>query len=85
MIFNLADTHLFFNDLEVRLFAFLPPFCFPLRRCVPAFLWSRPADFNGQMSERSKFCIQNFVKLFRSMEPISLIVVKYYLGAQGML
>lgn len=39
MIFNLADTHLFFNDLEVRLFALLPSFCFlRRRRRVPASL-----------------------------------------------
>lgn len=27
MIFNLADTHLFFNDLEVSLFSNLPMLC----------------------------------------------------------
>lgn len=35
MIFNLADTHLFFNDLEVRLFVLFSSLGFLYLRYVP--------------------------------------------------
>lgn len=68
MIFNLADTHLFFNDLEVRPFVFLSSLCAFLTSAM--FLLCRNSfcspcdDLSGQRSvyvldEQS---IQNLVK-----------------------
>lgn len=33
MVFNLADTHFFFNDIEVKVFWLLPGGCFTQKCC----------------------------------------------------
>lgn len=71
MIFNLADTHLFFNDLEVSLF-----FWFFLSVSSMNSLL-----FVVRLMVRR---VQAKQQLFHNVEPVSLLLVKYYHGAHGM-